>query len=591
VDAYFDLSTYAGGSVTLTFRFQPQTLTEAHHVQIYLYPRLVADETWDTLGSVDTHVVTLHLTKDDGLVAGINSLRILYSSDNILSRFYLDSIDVSYDDTLVYDGGRMVRVFEGLPSDGSQAFRRFVLKTFPTRPAVLDVTDYPVAVYRITALKTGQGYEFRDAPGRRYLATVDTTIPPVSIVRDDSSGLMTASGADYIIIANPDFLADVKPLALYHEGQGLKVLTASITDVYDEFGGGVEDPQAIRDFLRYAYQSYSPRPRYALLVGDTTYDYKDHLGNGAAYGVKNYLPTHFYDFEGLGEVPSDNWFGDVVEDGNGLPEIAMGRIPVKNTYDLKQFVSKTLSYAATGNPGGKAVFVADDDDPRYEELAQALSTQPDFIGLFPDEKTIWLFRSDPEYQDLTHFRTVLMDAMDAGPLLVNYSGHGAVVDWGKEELFRSKGYKAAGTGESIYGVNDLTNKDHYPFVIALDCLNGNFAVPDEGVSYDTEPPVPVSMAEAFLLEKDKGAVAVWAASALGFPSDHEVLGQALFQAIFSEKRYVLGDALLRAMEVSLSGVNCLDDPQDVCTVMFPTDVFSTFVFFGDPAMGLAVASP
>ncbi|MBI4715171.1 MAG: hypothetical protein HY760_04425, partial [Nitrospirae bacterium] len=128
----------------------------------------------------------------------------------------------------------------------------------------------------------------------------------------------------------------------------------------------------------------------------------------------------------------------------------------------------------------------------------------------------------------------------------------------------------------------------YSFVVSLDCLNGNFALPDEGTPADSDgdgvddTTIPVSLAEAFLMANEKGAVAVWAASALGYTSDHEVLGPRLFGKIFGEEnQWVLGDAVMGAMTGSITGSSSDG-------ILFPMDVFSTFVFFGDPATRLAI---
>ena len=52
----------------------------------------------------------------------------------------------------------------------------------------------------------------------------------------------------------------------------------SIEEVYSEFGFGEPTPEAVKDFLSYAYHNWrQPSPRYVLLLGDATFDFKDHL--------------------------------------------------------------------------------------------------------------------------------------------------------------------------------------------------------------------------------------------------------------------------------------------------------------------------
>ena len=73
----------------------------------------------------------------------------------------------------------------------------------------------------------------------------------------------------------------VTSLVALRQGQGLRTAVVDIEDIFDEFGYGLVTPQAVKDFLTHAYGSWqSPAPQYVLLVGDTSYDYKDNWGAG-----------------------------------------------------------------------------------------------------------------------------------------------------------------------------------------------------------------------------------------------------------------------------------------------------------------------
>ena len=65
-------------------------------------------------------------------------------------------------------------------------------------------------------------------------------------------------------------------------------MLVNITDVYDEFSGGLVDPTAIRDFIKYAYENWRKKPGYVLLFGDGDYDYKDILKTGD----RNWIPPY-----------------------------------------------------------------------------------------------------------------------------------------------------------------------------------------------------------------------------------------------------------------------------------------------------------
>jgi hypothetical protein len=54
----------------------------------------------------------------------------------------------------------------------------------------------------------------------------------------------------------------------------------NVEDVFDEFSYGTHTPQAIRDFMALAKNSWAQGPGYLLLVGDASYDPRNYLGVG-----------------------------------------------------------------------------------------------------------------------------------------------------------------------------------------------------------------------------------------------------------------------------------------------------------------------
>ena len=102
-------------------------------------------------------------------------------------------------------------------------------------------------------------------------------------------------------------------------------------------------PLAIRDFLADAYAKWGGKKvKYAVLAGKGTYDYKDYLGFG-----DNLVPVI------LARTPdglfaADKEFGDVTG-ANGLPEIAIGRLPVVTNDELRVLIAKINGYEAAGS--------------------------------------------------------------------------------------------------------------------------------------------------------------------------------------------------------------------------------------------------
>ena len=85
----------------------------------------------------------------------------------------------------------------------------------------------------------------------------------------------------------------------------------------------------VRRIVAHAYANWPGEPvRYLFLVGDGNFNFKGY--NPANYG--EFTPTLIPPFREFadpdqGDVPVDASFGDV--DGDGMPEVSVGRIPAQ----------------------------------------------------------------------------------------------------------------------------------------------------------------------------------------------------------------------------------------------------------------------
>src|SRR5207249_1669844 len=100
-----------------------------------------------------------------------------------------------------------------------------------------------------------------------------------------------------------------------------------------------------KSFLQWTTQHWLPAPRYVLLVGDASYDPRNYLGKGNA----DFIPTN-YVVTTYTESPSDDSLADF--DGDSVPEMAVGRLPVRTAAEAATVVGKIVGYeqGATKNP-------------------------------------------------------------------------------------------------------------------------------------------------------------------------------------------------------------------------------------------------
>src|SRR6185295_16707692 len=101
-------------------------------------------------------------------------------------------------------------------------------------------------------------------------------------------------------------------LVSYRQGQALDALLVGLDEVGDEFGGGVATPAAVQSFLSFVRGRWSPAPRYVVLIGAGSLDYRNLLG----YGDSLFPPFEVASPDGL-----------FASDYQLAPAMAIGRIP------------------------------------------------------------------------------------------------------------------------------------------------------------------------------------------------------------------------------------------------------------------------
>jgi len=389
---------------------------------------------------------------------------------------------------------------------------------------------------------------------------------PVSISQDSSSDLAdTDNEADYILITHKDIGWDgagdpyswLDDLVELREDGGLAVKVIDVADIYDEFSYGLTSAVAIRDFLAYAYDSWqTPAPRYVLLVGDSSFDYKDNLD----IGTINYVPGFMVVADYMGEAVTDEYFVRISGD-DAIPDMYIGRLPAESQAQAQSMVAKIKDYEETIHQKDwrqKVLLVADDKNEDYEAVFETMNE--DAIALLPSKMVP--LRGYLEGSTAGAIAAFIDTNIGSGALIMNYSGHGAMQSWASPSIFADT------------AVPDLDNNGKYPFVISMSCLTGNFGF--VSASKGQEP----SLAEVLLQADSEGAVAALMPTAMTTTTGQHILNTALFEAFFTDDIRELGPAILSAKQVLLANGSSEYE-----------QLSETFLLFGDPAMALKIPLP
>jgi uncharacterized repeat protein (TIGR01451 family) len=532
------LAADAAEQAVLTVRLKGASDTVAnpdHHAVISVNGQQVGEISWNGL-----ELAVPSLSVDPRwLHDGENTLEIVGLGDTgaEYSLFFLDAFDVTYTRQYRALGNRLA-----CAADGNAA----LLLTGFSRPDVLvfDVSDplRPMRVQGTPRRAADHSYAIAVAPPKPttayYAVTPDALLTPTSIETDWPSKLRKRdNAAQYLLITRASLRPAAQCLADYRSD--LSSMVVDIEDVYDEFGFSVPSPHALRDFLLYARMHWATPPRYVLLVGDGSIDYRDVDGYG-----ENVVPTMLVRTPN-GLYPSDTWLADVDVRG-AAPEMAIGRLPVSSEEQLDAIVAKiqkreaeltepwqTRLLVVADNPDGGGDFPADS-----EVIAALASASMDVERLYLPA----LGASETRRQ--------LLEGINEGVGTVSYVGHAGLDVLASEGLLWSQ------------DIDTLTNAERPIVLTAMTCMANHFA----HAGYP-------SLGELLVRHATGGAVASFGPTGLSENHYAMVLARAYYSAAASRRFVRIGDVIQYAMKTYETGGG-------------PGYMLGIYALLGDPAMRL-----
>ncbi len=432
-----------------------------------------------------------------------------------------------------------------------------------------EVTDY-TDVNRITENIEGaairfQSEEQRGAPGRYAAAAPNgyrsiETIEPI----ENSNLRGIAEGAEFIIVAHPHLVSEAERLKQHRESfteNSLSTIVVDVKSIYNEFSGGLVDPTAIRDFLSHAYESWQVTPRYVLLFGSGSYDYREYLGYR-----RNYVPTWQTNesFSQINTYTTDDFFVQFT-DGSRRPSLSIGRLNAINEEDARVMVDKIINYETKSDPGAwrnLVTYIADNGLTtrggnegnlhtwQSEQLARdftpaAFEKEKIYAIEYPIENTA-TGRRQPEVNK------EIVRTFNEGSLIINWTGHGNPRVWAHEWIFVKE-----------TTIPQLNNRNRLSFVTAATCDFSRFDDPSEQ-----------SVGELLVSREEGGTIGLLSSSRIVWSSDNAQFNNRFYQNLLNplnDGTYPrVGDALFATKQVR-HGVNDIK-----------------FVLLGDPTVRLQI---
>lgn len=320
--------------------------------------------------------------------------------------------------------------------------------------------------------------------------------------------------AQYLVISHAAFIDSLTPLIQRRQSQGLSTDIVDVARIYDQYGLGEPDPEAIR---RYIARAISVRgTRYVLLVGGDTYDYRNDLRLGSI----SFIPSLY---RATSEIVRFAPLDAALVDGNddGVPDVPIGRLPVRTPAELQILIDKILLAETTPHPTRNIFLVSGGSDAGVsfaamnDEFADNLSRDWSRNRAAIDEVGLASVRSD------------LITRWRQSPAAISFVGHSAPGQWTFDPLLTNA------------DIQQLSGSAAVPLVLQWGCWNTYYVSPSAN-----------SLAQTLLLQGSHGAAAVFGAAALTDISGHRRLGPEAFGRLQPGQR--IGD-IIQAARASLAG--------------------------------------
>ena len=571
----FDLST----TIAFPFNFPDIDVAAFHHVKVKVAAKSLMSSTF--IASVNGEVVTSMIvpnvwdnpndyyartvTTEKPFVTSTPdvSVSLKYNKSTATSVGWLDYIEVNVIRNLVFTPGQMG--FRSLSSVGENNISEFRISNASQNLRVWDITDPTNVIqrqgplenstYKIT-VPTPTLLQFMAFDGSSFLtAEFVETVP--------NQNLHALNNIEYVIVSHPDFIDQANRLADFHKtNSNLSVAVCTPQSVYNEFSSGAQDITAIKDFMRMFYErsSETGKPKYLLLFGDASYDFKDILPANS-----NFIPTYESDesLHMINSFATDDYFGfldpeEVAGDGD-LLDIGIGRFVAQTIEDATMAVDKVINYASSSQVMGDwrnvITFTADDENgnvhmTQADQLAtfvdttyRAYNVDKIYIDAYPQVST-------PGGQRYPEVNQAINSRIEKGTLIMNYTGHGGEVGWAHERVLE------------VSDINSWINWDKLAVFVTATC---------EFSRYDD--PNRISAGEYAFLNPKGGAISLFTTARATFGGSNLSLNKGFYKHAFEKvdgEHHAMGDLIRLAKLESSSESNDMK-----------------FVLLGDPALKIA----
>ncbi len=404
---------------------------------------------------------------------------------------------------------------------------------------------------------------------------------PLSFGKVTNQDLHGLPQTDMVIVVHPNFVTEAVTLANHRRNDGVSVEVVTPYQVYNEFSSGMQDPTAIKEFLRMFYKRAGTdttlMPKYLLLFGDGSYDNKYRIPGNTNY-VVTFQSRNSYSY--TQSYVTDDYFG-LLDDAESsglldLVDVGIGRFPVRTKEEAASMVNKVIRYETTtgtvtsghcysednnsvlGDWRNIVCLIADDED-NNTHLSQAEQHANNMVNNYPMlnlEKVYmdaYKQESTPGGERYPDAAEALKSRVEKGALIINYIGHGGEVGWAHERVL------------DLPTIQNWGNSNRLPLFVTATCEFSRF-----------DDPARTSAGEYVFLNQFGGGIALLTTTRLVYSGPNYNLNRNFYSYAFTRPN----GELMRLGDVNRLTKNLSVDP-------FSSN-HRNFTLLGDPSMKLAV---
>jgi hypothetical protein len=340
---------------------------------------------------------------------------------------------------------------------------------------------------------------------------------------------LNANQGDYLIISNPllysstsgaNFVDQYSQYRHSAAGGSFNTKVIDINELEDQFAYGIKKhPSSIKDFIQYAYNTFTVKPKFVFLIGKGIQYDQYALNQSSQFADKlNLVPT-------FGAPASDVLLSSPY--GSIVPTVPIGRLTAVSGDEISNYLQKVKEYEQAEKSTDqslanklwmkKVVNIVGGKDSSDNDLFGY------YMGLYKNIIEDTLYGANVETFSKSSSAAVqliasqrISDLFNSGISILAYFGHSSanILEF------------------NLSDPSEYNNQGRYPFFMVSGCTAGNNYI------YDTLRLLQntKTISENFVLSKERGSIGFFASSHLGIPPYLNNYNLQMFHQL-SDKNY------------------------------------------------------